>query len=182
MNTKSFWMPLFTKLIPADFETWAEQLALAGWNIGKLKTFSVFRLTFHKTEPKRFRYVYDLNIPAALKFNDYKQTYEQFGWEYVGCFNANTYLWRKEYTGERPESFTDIESILNRNKRVRNAVAVVFAFSILVFLAFLAGIIVGAVSRKIEIIPPLACGLALVSLEGAYLFWVIRKINASLDR
>ncbi|MDR3209304.1 MAG: DUF2812 domain-containing protein [Oscillospiraceae bacterium] len=110
MNTKSYLLPVFRKFIPADLENWIEKMALEGWNLEKLNTFSVFLLTFKKTEPKQYRYVYDLNILGVGKLKGYKHTYEQFGWEYVGRFNANTYLWRKEYTGERPESFT-IENV-----------------------------------------------------------------------
>ena len=177
MKKKSFLLPVFRKYIPADFEKWMEQLASEGWNIDKLSTFSVFRLTFHKTEPKRYRYVFDMCF-NSLKLKDYKQTYEQFGWEYVGRFNANTFLWRKEYTDVRPESFTDYESLTKRNRRVRNAVIAVFIMSAIAILTLLTGIIVCALVDTTEKILPLACVTALVIPLSTYLFRVMHKLNA----
>jgi hypothetical protein len=180
MKTKSFWLPAFRMFIPAGFEAWMEQLASEGWNIDKLKTFSVFRMTFRKTEPKRYRYVYDMHFRVRM-YKDYMQTYEQFGWEYVGRLNANTFLWRREYTDERPESFTDSESLIKRNMRVRNAVIAVFAMMLVSILAMLTGIAVCALSGETEAILPLACVAALIAPLSLYLYWIIRKISAGLE-
>ena len=84
-------------------------------------------MTFHKTEPKRYRYVFDLN---AFPRKEYTATYEQFGWEFMGQM-ASCFIWRKEYPGQRPESFTDQDSLTRRNKRVRNAVLACFLVALL---------------------------------------------------
>jgi len=180
MIKKSYWLPIFRKFIPADLESWIESLASEGWNIDKLGMFSVFRLTFQKTGPKRYRYVFDMNLSASYRHKEYRQIYEQFGWEYVGRFNANSYLWRKEYTDERPESFTDMESLKNRNKRVRNAVLAAFILMLISIFALTAGIIICALVGKTEKILPLACVIVFVIPLSVYLYWVIRKMNASL--
>jgi len=180
MIKKFYWLPVFRKFIPADLETWMENLASEGWNIDKLGMFSILRLTFQKTEPKRYRYVFDMNFSTSYRHEEYRQTYEQFGWEYVGRFNANTFLWRKEYADERPESFTDIESLKNRNKRVRNSVTAAFILALISVFALAAGIFVCAFVGKIEKIPPLACAFAFAIPLSVYLHRVIRKLNADL--
>jgi hypothetical protein len=182
MNKKTFFAPILTKVVPEDFEAWMEGLALEGWNIDKLPAVGIAWMTFHKTEPKRYRYVYDLNIPALIKRKDYKQTYEQFGWEFVGALNANTFLWRKEYTDERPESFTDRESLQTRNKRVRNVMLAVLVWFIVAFAALLTGIVVCAIFGKLVKILPLAFAAGFVAAMDVYFWCVLRKLNASLDR
>ncbi|MEI6100207.1 MAG: DUF2812 domain-containing protein, partial [Eubacteriales bacterium] len=53
----------------------------------------------------------------------YQQTYEQFGWEFVGQM-ASAFIWRREYEGERPEAFTDSESLEKRTTRTAGAASV----------------------------------------------------------
>ena len=177
MTTKSFWFPVFRKFIPADFEAWMEKLAYDGWNIDKIDMFSVLRFTFHKAEPKQYRYVFDMKF-NTYKHKDYRKTYEQFGWEFVGRFNANTFLWRREYTAERPESFTDRESLIQRNKRVRNAMIGAFVLSLAAILALITGIVLCAVYDKMNKILPLTFVALLVTPLSVYLYWAIRKVNA----
>lgn len=79
-------------------------------------------MTLRRGEPRRYRYVYDMQ---AIPGKDYKATYEQFGWEFVGQM-ASAFIWRKEYTQERSESFSDKESLEKRNWRVMYAASVSF--------------------------------------------------------
>ena len=126
-NTKTVWFSAYRWVVPADYEAWLETLAKQGWNLQRIRQWDSIRMTFHKTEPKQYRYVFDLN---AFPKKDYKATYQQFGWEFMGQM-ASCFIWRKEYTGERPESFTDQDSLTRRNKRVRNAVLACFLIALL---------------------------------------------------
>jgi len=47
-------------------------------------------------------------------------------------------MWRKEYSGERPQAFSDAQSIEDRNKRDMRAVAVSLSIFTIAFLATLA--------------------------------------------
>lgn len=84
-------------------------------------------MTFTKTESKRYRYVFDLN---AFPTKEYKSIYEQLGWVFVGKM-ASFFIWRKEYSSSRPESFTDRESLIKRNQQVINALTACFAVMII---------------------------------------------------
>ena len=80
-NTKTVWFSAYRWVVPADYEAWLETLAKQGWNLQRIRQWDSIRMTFHKTEPKQYRYVFDLN---AFPKKDYKATYQQFGWEFMG--------------------------------------------------------------------------------------------------
>ena len=176
MNKKTVWFPAFRKVVPADFEEWLEGLAREGWNVDKLGSFGAFRIKFNGSEPRMYRYVFDLNVYPK---NDYRQTYEQFGWEYVGRMSS-CFVWRKEYADIRPESFTDRESLIQRNKRMKNAYTVILILMLATSVALLAGGTVLFVGRQSGM--AIALILAAVFFSGIdfYLHWVIQKINKTL--
>jgi hypothetical protein len=182
MNKKTAWFSAFRTIIPADYESWLERLALEGWNIDKLQALSVFRMTFRKTEPKRYRYVYDLNIAAMLKQKDYRQTYEQFGWEYVGRLNANTFLWRKEYGDARPEAFTDRESLIQRNQRMLFPTIAGLVLVLAALILALVGIGVCLAIGEQEKAPDLAFCAALMAVLSLFVGWVVHKLRRNLER
>ncbi len=178
MSKKTAWFSVFRKVVPSDYENWLEDLAKKGWNIDKIGQFSSFKMDFHLTEPKQYRYVFDLN---AFPKQDYIATYEQFGWEYVGKMSS-CFVWRKEYTDKRPESFSDLDSLVKRNKRVRNAVTACLVFLLVGILACIIGIVVKAVIGDIERLIELVVTLIFVALCSGYLGWVVNKINRNIDR
>ena len=94
-NTKTVWFSAYRWVVPADYEAWLETLAKQGWNLQRIRQWDSIRMTFHKTEPKQYRYVFDLN---AFPKKDYKATYQQFSWEFMGQM-ASCFIWRKEYGG-----------------------------------------------------------------------------------
>ena len=87
-------------------------------------------MTLIRGEPKKYRFVYD---PQVSPRKEYIATYEQFGWEYLGRM-ASAHFWRMEYEGERPEAFSDQESIVRRNKRTIAAVSVSFTIFLITVL------------------------------------------------
>jgi len=128
MKTKKIvFFPAFKRVVPSDFENWLEDMALNGWHIERVRQWSSIIMIFIKGEPKKYRFVYDM---CAIASKDYVSTYEQFGWEYMGRM-ASVYMWRMEYKDERPEAFTDKDSIISRNKRTIAAVSVSFSIFLL---------------------------------------------------
>jgi hypothetical protein len=131
MKTKKIvFFPAFKRVVPSDFENWLEDMALNGWHIERVRQWSSIIMIFIKGEPKKYRFVYDVRTIAG---KEYVSTYEQFGWEYMGRM-ASVYMWRMEYKDERPEAFTDKDSIVSRNKRTVAAASV--SFSIFLVAAF----------------------------------------------
>lgn len=171
-NTKTVWLSAFTNVVPADYENWLEQLAFQGWNIDHIAQWSSVVMTFHSSEPKKYRYIYDIQ---AFPKNEYKATYEQFGWEFVGQM-ASCFIWRKLYTDKRPESFTSLESLEKRNKQVVYAVSVSFTMFLIVSLVLITNLIIAfsslSTSDKVQFI----LGTILSSSFTLYLGYVMRKI------
>lgn len=171
-SKKVVWFTAFKHVIPADYEYWLEGMALQGWNIERIGQWSSIRQVFTKTTPKKYRYVYDVQTNPK---KDYRPTYEQFGWEFVGIM-ASCFIWRKEYSGERPEAFTDVQSLKYRNKQVVRAVSV----SLLLFLsAFIATSIALAVKFRSLTVGEVTQLIVFLFFSGcivAYLAWIMRKI------
>ncbi len=178
MHKKAIWFALFRKVVPADYEEWMENLASEGWNIDRIGQFSSIRMTFNKTGPKKYRYVFDLN---AFPRKDYVDIYSQFGWELVGRM-SNCFVWRKEYKDIRPESFSDKESIVKRNKRTRNAVAACLILFLAGILGTFTGIGIKIYFGKTDGIPELVLQAAFLGAVSYYLWRVIAKIQQSIER
>jgi hypothetical protein len=112
----------FRYLLPSDYENWLERMAAEGWHINRFRQWNSIFMIFRKGAPKRYRFAYD---PQVSPRKEYIPTYEQFGWEYLGRM-ASAHFWRMEYERERPEAFSDHESIVKRNRRTIAAVSVSF--------------------------------------------------------
>ena len=121
----------FRYLLPSDYENWLERMAGEGWHINRFRPWSSIVMTFRRGNPKKYRFVYD---PQVSPRKEYIATYEQFGWEYLGRM-ASAHFWRMEYEGERPEAFSDQESIVKRNRRTIAAVSVSFTIFLITVLA-----------------------------------------------
>jgi hypothetical protein len=75
-------------------------------------------MTFRKGEPSTYRYVADMQVKTRP---DYYSTYQDAGWEFVGRM-ASLNLWRRAYTGARPDAFTDTPTVRARSNRFFGAV------------------------------------------------------------
>jgi len=171
-NTKTVWLSGFTNVVPADYENWIEKLALQGWNIDHIGQWSSVIMTFHRSQPKKYRYIYDLQ---AFPKKEYKTTYEQFGWEFVGQM-ASGFIWRKLYTDKRPESFTSIESLEKRSKQVISAVLVSFTIFLIISIIVITAFIINFSRLSTSDIGQFMLGTVLSSSFAIYLGFVMRKI------
>jgi hypothetical protein len=173
MKTKKVvWLSAFKHVIPADYENWLEEMASQGWNIDRIGQWSSVRMVFTKSTPKKYRYVYDIQTNPK---KDYRATYEQFGWEFVGIM-ASCFLWRKEYSSERPEAFSDLQSIENRNNSVVKAVSVSLIIFISAFMITL--IALGVTFRSLAVGDTIQLIMFLLFSGGigVYLAWIRQKI------
>ncbi len=134
-NKKTVLFPVFRYLIPSDFENWLEQMAAKGWHIHSIRQWSSMLMTFKQGESKKIRFVYD---PQVSPRKEYIATYEQFGWEYLGRM-ASAHIWRMEYEGDRPEAFSDHESLIKRNRQ--NIAAASVSFMIFLVTTLVIGIL-----------------------------------------
>lgn len=112
---------------PSDYETWLEKLAIKGWYPKKLNQWSTLIMVFEKSDPMKYRYVLDLQTTYEA---DYVKIYEEFGWELCGKI-ANTFLWRMKYNEKRPESFSDEQTLQERNNKFLKAISSLYIFHII---------------------------------------------------
>lgn len=175
-DRKAYFFPAFKYVVPTDFENWFEELAAQGWHPQKVGQWNSLLMHFVEGGPKRYRYVVDMQ-PFTGK--GYKQTYEDFGWEYVGQM-ASAYVWRREYEGERPESFSDADSRKARNRRFIGAASVSFFIFLLGGLAFA----IGAILRNLEPIDRIqsVAVSAFCFVLAAVMGLVIRKMKRNIEK
>jgi uncharacterized membrane protein (DUF485 family) len=132
-DDKYVWFSAFRRVVPADYEDWLEKMAAEGWHLKRIGQWSSIRMRFYRGEPKKYRFVYDIQ-PSPKK--DYIPAFEQFGWEFIGQM-ASAFIWRMEYTDERPEAFSDRESMDYRNRRTALAASVSLVIFLVMALFFL---------------------------------------------
>lgn len=131
------WFSSMKHFNPETYELWFETLAEQGYE-PQITPLSFIAMRFEKGPVKKVRYVIDVQVPAP---KDYIPKYQGAGWELVGKM-ANMYVWRKEYSTARPEAFSDVEAVRNRNKRYAKAITVsmimAYAASIIFWIGFVA--------------------------------------------
>ena len=127
LMVKHEWFVTFRYLDPVDLERWFEKQAREGWVPEKVGQWSSVRMTLTKKKRSRFRYAADMQVRPR---KDYGALWEDAGWEFVGRM-ASLMLWRRRFSGKRPEAFTDAETVRGRSTRFVWAVVV----SALVFAA-----------------------------------------------
>lgn len=162
----------FKYVVPADYEAWFENLAANGWYPKKIGQWSSIAMTLLRREPKKYRYVVDMQ---ALPKKDYKSTYEQFGWEFIGQM-ASAFVWRKEYTDKRPESFSEMHGLEERNKRFIYAVSVSFFMFLIGAIIVTVCFIINFKSLLLGDYIQFVLGLLLSYSAAVYLGFVMKKI------
>ena len=175
-NRKVFWCSAFRYVVPADYESWFEELAAEGWHPVKVGQWSSIAMRFAKGETKKYRYVVDMQ-PFPKK--EYRQTYEDFGWEFVGQM-ASAMVWRREYENVRPESFSDVQSRRGRGRRFIGAASVSFFIFLLGGIGFGLGAIFAQLSSPDRLQFGLAAGFLLVL--AALMSVVLLKMRMSMDK
>lgn len=106
-----FWWPGWST---DEVEGWLEEKAAAGWHLDKVDRM-LLRFRFVRGAPKAVRFCAD--YPGEVN-DEYGTIFSDAGWELVGQ-GAGWYIWRAEYeVGERPQAFTDVESLIDRHQRL----------------------------------------------------------------
>lgn len=117
-TTRAFWFIPFRHVAADDLERWFESMADKGWVPTRLGQWSSLRMRLAQGQPKTCRYVIDMQpFPRA----EYFTTFRDSGWEHAGQM-ASMHVWRREYSGHRPEAFSDTESRQRRSQRLALAV------------------------------------------------------------
>ncbi len=97
---------------PGKIEKWLEEREMQGWNLSWISTTGL-HFHFEKGRSRKMTYCIDYQSQAKA---DYFQLLSETGWSLVGD-GFGWYYWRQEYSTEKPELFTDTQSLIDRNKR-----------------------------------------------------------------
>jgi hypothetical protein len=106
-------------------EQWLEAQEADGWNLESAGGIGVF-FTFRQGEKRRMAYRVDYQTDRS---DDYVQLFEDSGWELAGQ-GSGWYYWRQPYADVKPEIYTDMESLIGRNRRQMRILAIVLAIQI----------------------------------------------------
>ena len=117
---------------PEKVENWLEEMESKGWNLYQVELASL-RFKFTKGEPKKIRYCADFQS----SINDqYLTLFKDDHWELVWSGAGGWYIWKKEYVQERPDIYTDNNSLIDRNKRllwILSPLTALLAFLVVIF-------------------------------------------------
>lgn len=178
------WFSAFRYVVPAQYEEWFENLASKGWHPTKVHQWSSLAMVFEKGKPRKYKYCVDLQ---AKRRKDYMTIYQDFGWEYIGQM-ASMHLWRKPYEGDnKPESFTDKDSMAKRNRRFVYAISVAFYIFLLTMLVTIALLILHMLGitkpdPTVDFLVDRVLPIILSGLFTWYLGAVIRRIKKFNNR
>jgi len=100
----------------AKEEGWLGSMAQGGWLLKSVSLPCVYM--FERSEPKAYTYRLDYMLAEKAKWNEYRQIFQDAGWEYIGEM-SNWRYWRKQVVaGETAEIFTDTESKIRKYRRM----------------------------------------------------------------
>ena len=92
---------------------WLEDMEAQGWHLLRVN-WNGLRFHFEKGAPRKMSYCVDFQPKADPT---YKVLFKDTGWENIySCIGW--YIWRQPFTDTKPEIFTDIDSMIERNKRL----------------------------------------------------------------
>ncbi len=104
---------LWSNWTPEKMEAWVEEKAAEGWTLVKVDR-GLVRFHFVRTKPHKVRVCAD--FPADPN-GEYMTIFEDAGWHLVRG-GLGWHIWQMEYSGTaRPEAFTDLDSLIDRNNR-----------------------------------------------------------------
>lgn len=107
---------------PEKLELWLEEQEAEGWHLYSIS--GQIRFHFVKSEPRKMRYCADYQ---RVLTPEYMRIFKDAGWELVYS-SMGWYIWKMEYTVERPDIYTDMDSLIGRNNRL---IAVLAGFSLI---------------------------------------------------
>ncbi len=104
------------------FPVWAEEkeikwlgdMSAQGWHLKKRGFLSYW---FNKGEEKEYVYKYDFKLSTAKDYDEYRQIFEDSGWEHIDEF-ANWHYFRCEKGSGAKDIYTDTESERQRLRRL----------------------------------------------------------------
>lgn len=144
-------------------EAWLEKMSGSGWHLKSMQL--PCRYTFASGDPGSYAYRLDYMPSDKAKWDEYRQIFEDAGWQYIGEM-SNWRYWRKLiHPGETVEIFTDSSSKIKKYRRLLSYM--LFFLFILIFYGY--NLLTSTVLTKADHISP----VLIIYLIGAILYAVI---------
>ena len=121
-------------------EIWLREMSQGGWHLDSVGILGQY--TFVEGQPQDYVYRLDYINPGKDK-PSYLQLFRDAGWEHVGEMFNWQYFRRQAQEGEMPEIFTDVETKVEKYKRL------------LIFEVIILCVLVATTPRSIPYFPPL---------------------------
>lgn len=132
MKSKKWIFTSWTVLSIERYEQFLENQAALGWHIQKSKWSFLFS-QFIKTDISSTRYCIDYQPKVTI---DYQSILTDDGWILVSD-SSGWYLWKKDYTDQRPSLYTDRQSLIDRNQKLLMYHGLIFITQIPIFIIFM---------------------------------------------
>lgn len=100
-------------------ERWLSAVASQGLHLVSVNEFG--RYTFETGQPRDMVYRLDYRNPAKIDREDYLRLFADAGWEHAGQWSSWQYFRRPVQPGEAAEIFTDVDSKIDKYRRVSTA-------------------------------------------------------------
>lgn len=114
---------------PEKVEELLEYMEASGWNLYQVDLGAI-RFKFKKGEPKKLRYCADFQLNTD---DQYYKLFDDDGWELFWKGAFGWVIWKKTYTNDRPEIYTDSKSLIHRNNRLIKLLTLVICGLLLIF-------------------------------------------------
>lgn len=165
VTTRLFWWWGWNS---THMERMLESMALSGWSLFQVDLIGI-RFRFQRGEKQKVRYCTDYQPNPD---NDYFSIYQEAGWSIKWTGANGWYLWMKPYENERPEIFTDTQSLIEKNNRLYKVLIPLFVLLLVVLALLLA-------ARNEAYTVLIILYVAIITLYG-YFFYQIYKHNKRL--
>ncbi|MCC3373776.1 DUF2812 domain-containing protein [Cohnella sp. REN36] len=160
-HVKKWWFSWDSEKI----ERWLEEMEADGWQLTAV-TGNAIRFDFERGEPRRMRYCVDYQTPGN---RDYILLCQDAGWELL-YDQKGWYVWRMPYTDARPDLYTDLDTLLDRNKRLVAVLATLLCAQVPILVA-----LHGSLNRFPFV-------YVIYAALFAFLFFGISRLNAANKR
>lgn len=115
---------------PTNMENMLERMEASGWKLFQVDFYGL-RFKFRRGQAETVRYSVDYQSKTE---DDYLSLFDEDGWQMKWTGAGGWYLWRKPYTADRPDIFTDSSSLIERNNRLINLLTPLFYMLIVIFI------------------------------------------------
>ena len=171
-------LPSCRYVTPGDLEAYLERRAAQGWILDPMRAQNHLCLSFLRTQPQKLCVVADFNPAPTPSYVGEKR---EAGWT-LGVRLGPIFVWQQPYATQRPESFSDPDSLRQRSRRLRTTSLVILGTFTFALLLLAAGCVLSLVLDRPEKLPKLLAETLALALVCLYFGWFASRHARALRR